>query len=208
MIKKNALIYLGYKNQQIPENIDILLDECIKEVEKRSTFKTISATFTYEDNTIKELELPLHSEDTKIYFQGCNEVLVTAYTLGVELERYIRYLSKSDMTKSVIMDCVASAYLEYRADLHDEQTITKPRTYRFAPGYGDLPIELNKVFYEVLNLPKNLGVTLTESGLFLPQKTMLCIIGLGHSNLTKSCGNCIKIKDCFLRKEGLRCWHD
>ena len=69
MIKKNALIYLGYKNQPMPKNIDALLDECIQEVEKRSTFKAISATFTYKDNSIIELDLPLRSEDTKIYFQ-------------------------------------------------------------------------------------------------------------------------------------------
>ena len=207
MIKETALHYLGYDHQIISDEINQLLDECIEEVKKRSTFKAISATFTYKDNEIVELQLPLDSIDTKIYFEGCDHIMVTAYTLGIEIERYLRLLSKTDMTKGLIMDSVASAYLEFKADEYD-QNIHEPRTYRFAPGYGDLSIEINKVLYHALDLSKYLGITLTDTGLFLPQKTMLCLIGIGKENLKKSCGSCIKIKDCFLRKENKRCWID
>ena len=48
-------------------------------------------------------------------------------------------------------------------------------TFRFAPGYGDLPLALNKPLSRVLQIDKKIGVTLSAGGLFIPMKSMLGI---------------------------------
>ncbi|MCF0107173.1 MAG: vitamin B12 dependent methionine synthase [Holdemanella sp.] len=205
MIKKQALKYLGYK--EYDASMDALLDAYLKELETYITMKVFYKTFSYQNQCIKELNIELDSKDAQIYFDGCNRIMVICATLGMGVERYLRTLQKVDMAKCVIMDALASAYLEVKLDEYEE-FIKEERTYRFAPGYGDLPLNLNRMFYETLNLNKQLGLTLTETGLFIPQKSMLGLIGLGKENKTHFCGNCVKYDSCTLRKEGISCWKD
>ena len=64
---------------------------------------------------------------------------------------------------------------------------------------------LNKTLSRVLNVHKKIGVTLSQSGLFIPMKSMLGIIGIGKSQ-QKSCMSCVRKESCELRKGGQRCY--
>jgi hypothetical protein len=106
------------------------------------------------------------------------------------------------------MDAIASSYLEYLLDEYEKTLDLNERTYRFAPGYGDVPLSLNIPLSKVLDIYKTIGVSYTSGGLFIPQKSMLGFIGIGKSNKLKHCGHCIRKKECLLRKENKRCWID
>ena len=49
---------------------------------------------------------------------------------------------------------------------------------RFSPGYGDLPIEVQKDFLPLLDAERRLGITLSESCLMAPSKSVTAIIGV------------------------------
>ena len=49
---------------------------------------------------------------------------------------------------------------------------------RYSPGYGDFPIETQKLFTVLLNTPKNIGAVLTEGMMLYPTKTVTAIIGI------------------------------
>lgn len=208
MCREQALKYMGHKGQQLTDEMEALFDASIVEVKEYSQFKAVTKTFELEQNPLRipALDLPLPYEDITIYFKGCHQCMVIACTLGIQLERRIKYWSKVMMAKSVMMDAIASAYLEECCDTYEESLNLTERTYRIAPGYGDLPLELNHPLGNALELSKTIGVTRTESGLFLPQKSMLGLIGIGNNNKTRTCGSCIRRKDCSFRKEGLRCY--
>lgn len=209
MIKQQALKYLGYHNQLLDDDFDKLYDICEQEVIEQSHFKQVHQIYTLTDDLmIQELNISLLFGDTKYYLQGCHHVMLIGATLGIGVERRIKYTSKIDMSKAVIMDAIASSYLEYALDEYEKTLDLKDRTFRFAPGYGDVPVSLNREFYKYLNMYKYLGVTLTESGLFVPQKTMLCFIGIGKDHRHKECGHCIRKDTCILRKDNKRCWID
>ncbi len=48
------------------------------------------------------------------------------------------------MTKATVFDAVASSYLEVKCDEFEDEQLLVTRTFRFCPGYGSVPIELNK----------------------------------------------------------------
>lgn len=205
-MNKQALKYLGYKGQPLSEEFYILFDECEKEVKEYAQFKAVYKLFELSDDFyIKELDLYMNYADALITLKGCHHMIVIGYTLGYPLERRIKYTQKLDMHKAVIMDAIASSYLEECADKFDERFTE--RAQRFAPGYGDVPVELNRVFFKALNMDIKLGVTL-HNDIFTPQKTMLCFMGLGNNQNNRTCGHCISKPHCVFRKAGMRCWKD
>ena len=50
---------------------------------------------------------------------------------------------------------------------------------RFSPGYGDLPLTLQREILRALDSPRTLGITLNRSLLMSPSKSVTAIIGLG-----------------------------
>jgi cobalamin-dependent methionine synthase I len=48
---------------------------------------------------------------------------------------------------------------------------------RFSAGYGDFLLENQRLFYELLDLQR-FGVSLTESCIFTPEKTVPAIAGV------------------------------
>ncbi len=209
MIKENALKYLGYQKQELSDDFYALLDECEKEVKRYSYFKATHKLFHLDDEfNIIELNISIKFNDTKVYLKGCHSIIILAGTLGIALERRLKYIQKIDMTKAVVMDAISNSYLEYLMDEYEKKLNLEKRTFRFAPGYGDVPLSLNVTFSKVLDVHKNIGLTYTKGGLFLPQKSMLGFIGVGKQSLKKHCGNCIKKESCSLRKENKRCWID
>ena len=206
MMESNILRYLGIPAGEAEEDLLGKIDQGKKEVEANSSFKAYHRFFDLKDMQI-EGSILLESEDLHTYLAGCDQVMLSAYTLGISMERFLKRLQAVDMTSAVIYDAVASAYLEQCADRYDEEALGgKVHTYRFAPGYGDIPLSLNRELGKLLDIHKYLGITMTESGLFLPQKSMLCITGIGSSSMKKSCEHCVRYHQCKLREKGERCY--
>ena len=49
---------------------------------------------------------------------------------------------------------------------------------RFSPGYGDLPLDTQRALFALLDCPRKLGLTLNESLLMSPSKSVTAIMGL------------------------------
>lgn len=155
---------------------------------------------------ISEPDIRLPSRDLLKYFDGCTGISVSACTLGIETEKLIKRLQHTDLKYSAVVDAVAGALLECMMDEAEKLYLTSPRTFRFAPGYGDLPLDINISLAGSVNMTKRIGVSLTGSGLLIPQKSMIGITGLGSSAAERDCGSCTNLENCGIRKEGLRCW--
>lgn len=208
MIKENAPKYLGHTGQQITDEMESLLDECIREVKQVSQPKAVSRRFELFGALpqIKELGLSLPGDQIREAFLQCSHCLFIGATLGVTLERKVKYYEKSNMTKAAVMDAVGSAYLEAYCDEYEEGLGYPNRSYRLCPGYGDIPLSLNREIARVLDVGKTLGVTLTPDHLMIPQKSMLGLIGIGTPERKKQCGQCVMREDCVFRKRGQRCY--
>ena len=140
------------------------------------------------------------------HHQTLDEKLNNLIDECIEVEKRSHYYSHIDMTKATIFDAVASSFLEVKCNEYEDEQLIGKRTFRFCPGYGRVPIELNKELAFIIESSKKIGLTVQESNILLPQKSMIGLIGLGDNRKEKTCQNCLHIKDCNFRKRGQTCY--
>lgn len=207
MIKENALKYLGYLDNQVDQQTEEIMDECLVELTKFEP-KFMYQTYTLEHHPlkIKELNLLIDYSDLVDLFDSCNKVVIIACTLGLQLDKRLRYLAMINLTKMTIMDALASSYLEFKCDEFENNQDFGLHTFRFCPGYGNVPLELNRDLANAIDCYKHIGLSVQDNHLLLPQKSMIGLIGLGDQKQEKHCFSCINKKNCIYRRRGQRCY--
>ncbi len=169
-------------------------------------FKGQHEFISVEDLMNVDKELTSKSEDLTFYLEGCKDVVIFATTLGVNVDAYSKKLQANDMGLAVIYDALASALLEFMTDEYEDELNLGAHTFRFAPGYGDIPIALNYIIIDALSISKKIGIYKASNNMMLPQKSMITICGLGKE-VAPTCAHCIRLKSCSLRKDNLRCYN-
>lgn len=93
-------------------------------------------------------------------------------------------IKSGDGSSALIYDAVGSETAEASIDWLNRYIATELRrkgkiltSMRFSAGYGDFMLENQRSFYELLDL-KRFGVSLTESCIFIPEKTVTAIAGV------------------------------
>ena len=117
----------------------------------------------------------LPGEDIAAHLRGCRSCVIFAVTLGLRTERYLAGLA-ADPAAALYADTACSLLIEEAADFA-EREIPPHTTWRYSPGYGDLPLTLQGKLLGLLDAPRRLGLTLTDSGLMLPRKSITAIVG-------------------------------
>ena len=151
-------------------------------------------------------------ESIRALLASCHSVILFAATLGGEIEAMIRRTQLVNMGDALILDAASSAAIEnvcdnLCADLA-KQFALDYLTDRFSPGYGDFPLEQQRDFFRLLDIYRRIGVSLTESGLMVPQKTVTALIGVSSQPQPKreqGCTSCKLFETCAYRKEGKSC---
>lgn len=202
--QKEILRYAGVKSEE--QSIIALISECIKELEGKLSFQVCYREFPVEISGNK-VELGFTSATSKALaanLNGCHSYILFAASVGVEMDRLIAKYSALSPTKALIFQAIGAERIESLCDLFNNEvkeqyTNVKPR---FSPGYGDFSIEYQREIFTVLDCAKRIGVTLNESLLMSPSKSVTAIIGLGGDRACKieTCENCSK-SDCEFRRE-------
>ena len=88
--KNEILRYAGCKDST-DESLQFLLEECLKEVLPKLSYKVcyIKLPLTMEDELCDFGCMKVHSKDLEKNLQGCENVLLFAATIGVEMDRLI-----------------------------------------------------------------------------------------------------------------------
>lgn len=215
--KKEVLRYLGYKGQDLDENIMELIEECREEIKKVATPRVI---YRYKKIDIKEqgvevldTNLVLTGNDIKLHLKDSRECVLMAVTLGNDIEKRTRLYEKINLTRALILDACATTAVEEVCDnienmvKEDAKVRGMNITFRYSPGYGDLPLDIQNSFIRALDAQKLIGLTVSENNLLFPRKSVTAIIGIVNSGIVKkkSCKECSNYKYCNFRKEGESC---
>ena len=161
--------------------VENLVGECLQE----SSFSYKVCYREFDVNRLDDkLDLTFCTTDSKSLkklFEGCKKVLLFAATVGFDVDRKITKYSKINPAKALIFQAIGTERIESLCDSF-EADIKREKGYflttRFSPGYGDLPLEMQKDVFRVLDCYKNIGVTLNESLLMSPSKSVTAIIGI------------------------------
>lgn len=192
----NILGYLGNRQLAPAPDLEKTVEECLDEVEKVSQFRYQWQQF---DSLLPVLEKPAYRE----FLAGTSGYVLGVMTLGAAVDARSRAYSARDLARMCVFDAVANAYLEYCADRYEER-FGENRTYRFCPGYRGTPVEDLKELFRILK-PEKIGVSLLDSCLMVPAKSMLGIVGLGKQ-ASKDCDTCALGGQCQYRREGRTCY--
>ena len=122
------------------------------------------------------------SKDLRRHLEGCDEILLFACTAGAETDRRIARAKMASPAKALLMHAIGAQQVEGAcdklcgklADLFRDRQLTS----RFSPGYGDLPLDMQRDVMAALDCERTIGITLTESLLMTPSKSVTAIIGL------------------------------
>ena len=176
---KEVAVYLGYYSAN---GIDPkIIDECIAEVSACASYKACFAKVPVtSEGSIDIGCLKACGKSLQKNLEGCDFAYVLAATTGFEVQRLVERNSVISPLKGLVTDCAGSAAIEAFCDkinsVLDCSDFLRPR---FSPGYGDLPIECQKGITEFLNTSKNIGLSLTDSLMMTPVKSVTAIIGIG-----------------------------
>ena len=124
------------------------------------------------------------SADLKKMLDGCERILLFAATVGQAPDRMILRHMRLSPYKTLLFQAAGSERVEALCDLFCADMAREygkkgfGLTPRFSPGYGDLPLSLQREVFAALMPERHLGVTLNESLLMSPSKSVTAIIGL------------------------------
>lgn len=208
---REAIRYLGYGRHAIDEKTLALIESSFAELEEKARMRFIYRIFelSQEKDALFIGEWEIKSRNLSKNMKGCERAVVFAATLGTETDMLIRRYSLTEMPRAVVMQACAAALLEEYCDACQEEIaaeVKKEGYYlrpRFSPGYGDFDISHQGMLLKVLEAGKKIGLTMTESFMLTPTKSVTALIGAGKEKTPchrQGCEVCEKT-DCIYRRD-------
>lgn len=211
--RAEALRYLGCRNGEPPADLLADLIRCEATLLDTARPRLVWRRFPLDPDGVPEgTDFRPAGEDIKQLLSGCTALILFAATLGMETEQLLRRTQASRMADAVLLDALGSAAIEnvcdnFCADLAEAEAPAR-LTDRFSPGYGDLPLSQQAELCRLLNTGRRIGVTVTPSGLMLPQKSVTALLGISPLPVPHrvwGCSECKNYVNCSYRKEGFSC---
>ncbi len=186
-VDKNMVArFLGIKDGN-PDEVTVRLIERAEELIKADaavsyTYKLFDFEITEEGVKLMGAGLVLPGNDMKSLLKDSTKCIVMCSTIGGEVDTRTRMLAVKEPALAVVYDAVAGCVADALCDDIEEEIKKRlpemEHTFRFSPGYGDLPLGINEEFLSVINGQKLTGIKITEGGLMTPIKSVSAIFGL------------------------------
>ncbi|MDR0944439.1 MAG: methionine synthase [Ruminococcus sp.] len=173
-----TLYYLGFKGTVPEPPIMTAIKKC-----EAKLLDTIKPQYVIKISDIEEDSHPLIvGNDIHDLLSGCQKAVFFCCTLGSGVDRLISYAGAFDISDQLYTDALANAAVEQVCDMLQQKIASDypefELTMRFSPGYGDYPLEIQPEINRFLDAPKRIGVTVTDSLLMNPTKSVSAVIGL------------------------------
>ena len=206
--EREILRYAGCKSAD--DELLQLLHACIKEVDDKLSYKVCYQIMpvSIADTKCDFGAFSCNSEKLAINLEGCQKVILFSATIGVEIDRLIARYGRISPAKALMFQAIGAERIEslcdvFCKDMEKEMQISlRPR---FSPGYGDLSLEVQKCIFDTLGCAKRIGLTLNNSLLMSPSKSVTAFAGIvdkekNEQNAENKCARCENI-DCTFRGE-------
>ena len=167
-----------------PKPEELPLQECLKAAKGAAQCRAVWRRYLLvrDGDTLDLGFAKTDSRDLKKHLEGCGEILLFACTAGAETDRRIARAKLLSPARGLLMHAIGAQQVEGGCDRLcrqlAEQFPDKQLTDRYSPGYGDLPLEMQKDVMTALDCGRTVGITLTDSLLMTPSKSVTAIIGM------------------------------
>ena len=210
-----ALRYLGAGNEP-PETLRREMETTARQLTQTLQPRYIYRVFSldHEDGGVRlrEADLLLTGEMARTMLAQCERAVLLACTLGAEFDTLLRREQARDMAKAAMLNACGSAWVESGCDSAEREIAArfpeKFLTDRFSPGYGDLPLALQREVCAALDGQRRLGICVSDRFLITPVKSVTAVVGISdrpQMARIRGCGFCSMRETCLLRKGGKTC---
>lgn len=179
--EKEILRYAGCKSSD--EELLQLLHSCIDEVREKLVYKVC-----YRQLPVSIMEdvcdfgcFQVQSKSLAQNLRECQDVVLFGATIGVEIDRQILKYGRISPSKALMLQAIGTERIEALCDLFCKEMAEVGENGvnpRFSPGYGDVPLTVQKEFFAVLDCAKRIGVSLNDSLLMSPSKSVTAFLGI------------------------------
>ena len=135
--------------------------------------------------TFKENPIVIENDKVAKMLRNASKGVFFMVTIGFMLEREMqKMISKGDMTEGMALDAIGSETTDAVADYLHHELLTQLAesngfkiTPRFSPGYGEWSLGIQKDILALCN-GKAIGISLSDSCLMHPRKSVSAVLGL------------------------------
>ncbi len=179
-----VLRYSGMKENS--DEVSQMLSECIEMARPKLTYKVCYDIFpiSVHDDTVSFPFAEVESHKLSTHLSGCESTVVFSATVGLEIDRLIAKNTRLSPTRALLFQAFGAERIESLCNLfcNDLKTAfreeNKLTLSRFSPGYGDLPLDFQRHIFRILDSPRKIGLSLNESLLMSPSKSVTAIVGV------------------------------
>ncbi len=209
-------VNIGYPLDHSDQHVDEIIDQIIVESQHRMEINSGYQIFPDIQKNPENHSLSLAGKQLNIeriiyaQIKKSRSLAIFLCTIGPGMENWSRKLiDNGDYLKGYIVDAVASEAVEQATELthnHLEAQMQNKSlgiTNRFSPGYCKWSVMEQHTLFSLL--PSGFcGISLTETALMLPIKSVSGIIGIGPEvkRQVYACNLCDE-KNCIYRKKNL-----
>ena len=188
---KELFRYAGFAKQALADITDTQMKElaqsAVQDISQAMNCRSVYAKFPLEfldGERICFADKILTSHYLMLNLHDCHCVYLFAATLGPAVDKLIQKESRINPAKAVMMQAAGAMFIEKYVDLLQdflreqeaaEGNLLRPR---YSPGFGDVPLTVQKTFFELLECQKNLALTLNDSLIMSPEKSVTAFIGV------------------------------
>ncbi len=204
---------IGYKTQNAPDfyldRIAQILDEASRKTHLRIGYRLLpTESFLWARTCVKCCDVEFSTgKIIALQMKKSTTAAIFAGTAGEVFDTWSKRLfAEGDYPGGYIVDTLGSEMVERAADRMEEKLQADladgglRMTNRFSPGYCGWSVHEQHKLFSLLP-PKFCGITLTDSALMVPVKSVSGIIGIGQEVKRKDypCAVC-DMQDCFRRR--------
>lgn len=176
----NRAEILRYMQAQSDPQTEDLITVCLQEAETVLQYRICYAEYPVRlrPDGVDAGFAVFPSRDLAKNLRDCPRTLVFAATVGEGIDRLIRRYQYISPSKALCFSAIGSERVEaICAEFCREKALSAPLRPRFSPGYGDLALEWQHALFRALDCPRRIGLTLTESCLMSPTKSVTAFVG-------------------------------
>lgn len=209
---RETLRYLGYggaePDERTLELVNTAQELLLQAARPRAVWRTVdicvSQNTVHVDSTGDTI--CFNSESLGRALSGCSQMVCFGATLGIEVDMLIRKESRRNISLGAVLQAAATTMIEEYCDEKQEE-IGKMLAEdghtlgdRFSPGYADFELVHQQDIFRLLDCPRKIGLTLSDSLLMVPSKSVTAVMAVdGGCGRQLGCEYCNK-KDCMYRR--------
>jgi len=132
--------------------------------------------------------LPTGSKTLARHLDGCSAVYYVCGTLGAAFDALLRRTAVRSAADTLVLQAIGAAAIEEWMDIAEDEIrreLAEGETLvpRYSPGFGDFPLSAQREILSVLDAARAIGVSLTDTLLMVPSKSVSAVIGVKKAEM-------------------------